>query len=317
MLSVRMFFSVGHNSHNQKHFIVDMKKEVFKEIAAFILFIAAACCVLYEFWPALCEVYQKCNSNDDYSHGLLLPFVAIILVWFKKEELQQSYQRAAKKPISFSWIGFVILLVGIFIDCFAQLTGQLLFIRWVAFFFFSVGLVFLSFGTKVGWLIVPPILLLFMARPIPESLVPLLFNPLQVIAAAIGAHALEYLNVPVYLRGNVIEVPGVTLLVEEACSGMRSVISMLTVACIISYYANLRFFGFLLISITAVVIAIVFNILRVTITGVLAHFIDPATATGFFHEFTGLVVFILGLLIMFSLTKSLLKHKWLIAREEK
>ncbi|MCC6933551.1 MAG: exosortase/archaeosortase family protein [Deltaproteobacteria bacterium] len=288
-----------------------------RKVAGFLIFIVALSFILFDFYPALFEVYNKCQTNDDYSHGVLLPFVSVILLWFKREELAAKLKAAAGEAVRFSSLGLVIFLAGILIDTFAQLTGELLFIRWIALYFLLTGLILLSFGNKVGWLFVPPILLIFMARPIPESLIPILFNPLQVLAASVGAWTLELLSVPVYLRGNVIEVPGLTLLVEEACSGMRSVISMLTVACIISYYTNLRFLGFILITAIAAGVAVIFNILRVTITGVLAHFVSPDTATGFFHEFTGMVVFVLGLLIMFSLTRLMMKWGWLAEGEEK
>lgn len=274
-----------------------------RQIFSFLAAILAGVFLVGSFYPVLSDVAIKCWTNDDYSHGVLLPFVSLALFWLKRDELIPRVKEAFAEDLKFSWLGFLLLAFGLGIDVFAEVSGQLLFVRWIAFFFVAVGFVCLIFGTKAGLIFAPLILLNFMARPIPESIVPILFNPLQVLAANIGGSTLEMLGVPVYMQGNIIEVPGLRLLVEEACSGMRSVVSLLTVACIVTYLVNLRFFGFVFISVIAVVVAIILNILRVTLTGILAHFVDQELATGFFHEFTGMVVFIVGLAILYAIAR--------------
>ena len=274
-----------------------------KQLFAASLAVVALVSLFYLFSSVLIDVAHKCWTNDDYSHGILLPFVSLGLFWMKRDVLIPKLREALIGNQGLSILGLALLTVGLSFDIFAEVSGQLLFVRWIAFFIVVIGFVALCFGTKVGLILAPLILLNFMARPIPESIVPILFNPLQVLAAHIGGRVLEMLNVPVYMQGNIIEVPGLRLLVEEACSGMRSVVSLLTVACIVTYLVNLRWLGFLLISIIAVLVAIVLNILRVTLTGVLAHFVDKDLATGFFHEFTGMVVFIVGLIILYAVAR--------------
>ncbi len=258
--------------------------------------------IAFMFSSTVWQVGQISLENDDYSHGILLPFLVFALMYKKREKLLRAWQHAQATPPSFSFLGLGMLLLGLVLFIFGSVSGNILFFNWCALFPSLLGVLFLVLGTKAAWIITPPILILFMARPIPESLVPLLFNPLQVFAAKVSAIVLEWFDVPVYLMGNIIDIPGMRLLVEEACSGMRSVMALLTVAVIVAYMLSLRFWGFCLLSIVSVVIAVFFNVLRVALTGVLAHFVDAKLATGFFHEFTGLVVFMAGLFILYSLT---------------
>jgi exosortase len=269
---------------------------------AIILAFLPVVLVLAIFAPTIKQVAQICMENDDYSHGILLPLISLALVYMKRDELLVAWKKAQLAPSRFSITGLLLLLSGLLLYIFAEVSGGILFFHWCALFPSLLGTLFLVLGTRPGWVCLPPILLVFMARPIPESLVPLLFNPLQVFAAQVSAAVLELLDVPVYLVGNIIEIPGMRLLVEEACSGMRSVMALLTVAMIVAYLVSVGFWGFLVLAIVSVLIAVFFNILRVALTGVLAHFVDAELATGFFHEFTGMIVFVVGLLILYSLT---------------
>lgn len=280
------------------------------------IFVALVCVLLpvvatlVLFFPVIRDVALVCYENDDYSHGLLLPFISVILGWMNRQALIErfgsgySYQFASIKTdakVGFSWLGLLLLLFGLFIFIFGEVAGRILFIQWCALFPVLIGVIFLTLGRHVGMYFVPLVLLLFMARPIPESLIPILFNPLQVYAAKVGGAVLEALDVPVYLTGNIIEIPGMRLLVEEACSGMRSVMALLTVALIVSYMFNAKVLGTVVLTIVSVIIAVALNVLRVALTGVLAHFVDPEMATGFFHEFTGMIVFIVGLFLLYGI----------------
>ncbi len=95
--------------------------------------------------------------------------------------------------------------------------------------------------------------------------------------------------------------PNMKLMVEEACSGMRSVMALLTLALIMIYFSSLNWLGKILLILSSLLLAIILNVFRVALTGVLAHFYDPEAATGFFHTFSGLIVFIVGLPVIFYL----------------
>jgi len=250
----------------------------------------------YLFWPTLRETAEICWTNEDYSHGLLLPFIS---AYFIHTNWSSIRQRLVGEAPRFSYIGAAALIAGM-LTFFLGDIANLLYIRWVAFFAAVSGTLMLLLGTHRALPLAGPVLLNFMAKPLPDSLVPKLFFPLQVFAAKASAKTLEILNVPVYLKGNIIEIPGMQLMVEEACSGLRSLMALLTVAFIVLYSIELPVIAKILLILSSVVIAVALNVVRVASTGVLAHFYDPSAATGFFHTFSGMVVFIVGLIILYG-----------------
>jgi len=252
------------------------------------------------FYGAIKDTALICWNDDDYSHGLILPFISGWLIWTKLPELSLSWLSNSRDEKRFSWGGFFLLLIGVCILIIGHVS-HLLFASWLAFFPTISGVLILLFGWKVASAFLPPLLLLFMAKPIPDSLVPILFFPLQVFAAKVSAEVLELLHVPVYLLGNIIEIPGMRLMVEEACSGMRSLMALLTVSFIVVLIVPMRLYAKCLIVMLSILVAIIANVFRVAMTGVLAHFYDKQAATGFFHEFSGMIVFIVGLAIVYGL----------------
>jgi exosortase len=259
----------------------------------------------YLFYPILRDIAMTCWTDDDYSHGLLLPIVAVYMIWDKRIALQERFTVATERirregRDGGKILATLLLLSGLFIYFLGEASG-LSYASWLSFFPVTVGVLYLSFGRTFGLAIAPAVLILFMAKPLPDSLVVRIFWPLQVLAARVSTWTLELLNVPVYLSGNIIEIPAMRLMVEEACSGMRSVMALLTLACIVIYFIDLKLISKIAIVLSALLVAIVMNVFRVALTGVLAHFYDPKTATGFFHTFSGLIVFVIGLPILYGI----------------
>jgi exosortase len=265
-----------------------------------VLVVVALIGVMYR--TTLAEIVRICWTDDDYSHGLLLPFISAYVLWTRKEEIKAASR--THQDISFSLGGLVILLAGLALYTVGSVTN-ILFATWLSVFPVAVGALFLSFGSRCAMPFVMPLLLLFMAKPIPDSLVPKLFFPLQVFAAKVSALMLGALDVPVFLRGNIIEIPHMSLMVEEACSGIRSLLALFSVAFIVILLVPLRNWAKIFILGISVITAVALNVLRVALTGVLAHFGDPALATGFFHTFSGLIVFVVGLAIVYSIASLL------------
>ena len=245
-----------------------------------------------------------CWNFDDYSHGLLLPFISAYLIYEERAKIKALIS----DKVPFSAVGFLALIVGLFF----YLAGSVLeslFIKWFSLFPTIFGLMSIFMGARFTNFVFPMIVLCFMAKPIPDSLVPRLFGPLQVLAAKVSAFVLELLNVPVFIMGNVIEIPGMKLLVEEACSGMRSLMALITVALILICFMNLTKLGQLGMILLSIIVAIALNVVRVAMTGVMAYFYDPDSAKGFFHTFSGMVVFVVGLVILYWLAKFLPERK--------
>lgn len=266
--------------------------------------------LFYIYFPTLAQIANICWTDENYSHGLLLPFFSCYLFLKKIRQLrrrQQTLQSREKvsiqdfRPLHLEQgkviFGTITLLVGAILFYIGTL-GHSLFLRWVSFFSTIAGSMFLIFELRLSTALLPIIFLNFMAKPLPDSLTPKLFGPFQNLTARVGASILDLLNVPVHLLGNVIEIPGMDLLVEEACSGMRSVITLLTVALITLLLVEMPFVAQGLLLFVAIIIAIAMNIFRVVATGLLAYFYSLQAATGFFHAFSGLFVFWLGLVLL-------------------
>jgi exosortase len=258
--------------------------------------------IAYLFFPTLREIAEICWNDDDYSHGTLLPAVAAYMIWDSKETISKritnAYQNNRQKEFSII-LPWLVLVFGLAVFFLGEAT-DISFTCWFAFFPVILSSIYLIYGKTTFYNFAPPILLLFMAKPLPDSLVVRLFWPLQVMAAKVSKDVLSALSVPVYLSGNIIEIPGMRLMVEEACSGMRSVMAMITLSLIVSYFMEMRIIYKIILVIFSLFVAIVLNVFRVATTGILAYFYDPASASGFFHTFSGLVVFVIGLPLLYG-----------------
>lgn len=256
------------------------------------LFVVGLVCAV--FWRTIVDTAQICMNNEDYSHGTLLPLISIYFIYQSRERILNLL---SQPPGRINLLGTLLLCTGAGL-LFVGSVSNILFFRWLGLFPALTGALFLSLGIERGWAIASPLLINFMAKPLPDSLVPKLFFPLQVLAAKVAAWTLDVLQVPVYLTGNIIEIPGMQLMVEEACSGLRSMMALATVAIIVILNSNLTATWKAVIFLFSIFTAIVLNIFRVTATGVLSYFYDPSAASGFFHTFSGLVVFIVGLIVL-------------------
>lgn len=256
--------------------------------------------IAWIYWPSIAKIAEICWNNDDYSHGILLPLISAYLIWEEREKLSKLAVPSGK----FSFWSTVSLVLGLFVLLLGIIT-QSLFIKWASLFPVLLGFIGLLWGFPFLAKIGPMIVLLFMAKPLPDSLVPRLFGPLQRLSAQVSAVVLDLLDVPVLTTGNVIEIPGMKLLVEEACSGLRSVMALLTVALILVCFINLTNLGRALLVFLSVAVAVILNVVRVASTGVLAWFYDPKAASGFFHSFSGMVVFAVGFVILLFIAKLL------------
>ena len=262
------------------------------------------------FSKTIRQIAEICLTQDDYSHGILLPFIAAYSLWLKRKRIRElvapiQLDRSFNQETSLSvYFSYALLILGVMIYFLGAASGML-HATWIAFFPISIAVVRLTLGKELSAIFLFPILIQLMAKPLPDSVVLRIFWPLQVLAARISTFVLEILGVPVYLVGNIIEIPQMRLLVEEACSGMRSVISLITVALIVGHLFGMKSIARVILLTASVGIAIGFNVLRVAMTGILAHFYDPAAASGFFHEFSGMIVFVIGLGLVYWISSLL------------
>lgn len=221
-------------------------------------------------------------------HGLLLAPVAIWLAWREGIRKDASPNHVA---------GIAVIAVAVLLRFGASLAAELFVMR-ASMVITIGGLTVFHFGTRqlVRWWL--PFTLACLSIPLPELVTQALALPLQFRASRLGAALLQMRNVPVQLSGNVIRLPGRELFVTEACSGLRSLTALLSVAVLMSTLVLRSVIGRILLVLLAIPIAIVVNGIRVFITGFLVYWVSPALGAGFMHDTEGWLLFIVSMSLL-------------------
>ncbi|MGH9554671.1 MAG: exosortase A [Terriglobales bacterium] len=232
-------------------------------------------------------------NDPNFSHGFLVPLFSLFLVWQNRKQLGEL----ALKP---SWFGLLVM-AGAMMVLVVGTLGAELFLSRASLILLIAGMVIFFLGWGHFRALLFPVGFLFLMIPIPAILFNQITIPLQFLASTMAGGLVSELGVPVLRQGNIIQLPGMTLEVAEACSGIRSLMSLTTVAVIYAYFLETKLLPRLLLSVSAVPIAVVANGLRVTGTALLAFYWDKEAAEGFFHNFSGWLIFVLSLLMLFGL----------------
>ena len=248
--------------------------------------------ILLCYAPAVRSLVGDWVHNDDMGHGFFVPAVAGYIIWRQRDELK-------KVPLRTNWWGLLVVLFGAAQSIIATL-GVERFLSASALVVTITGAVLLLGGTPLLKKVAFPIFLLCFMVPLPALVFNSVTFPLQILASQLADAALKALDVPVLREGNILELPNQKLSVVEACSGIRSLLSMTFLSLVYGYFFEKKLWIRVTLFVATVPIAILANGSRVTITGILTQ-IKPEFAEGFFHESTGWVIFMiaLGILILF------------------
>jgi exosortase A len=250
------------------------------------------------YLPMLRKLIYDWGHDDNYSHGFLIIPIAAYLVWERRDEL------LAARP-SPSALGLVVVAVSLMMLVAGQLGAELFLTR-LSLIGVLAGAVLFLYGwehLRVVWF---PLAFLLLMIPIPAIIFNQIAFPLQLLASRFGETVLRLFNIPVLREGNVMTLANTQLEVAEACSGIRSLISLLTLGIVYGYFTDKRFLVRLVIALSTIPVAIVANGLRVAGTGIAAYHYGEDAAQGFFHEFSGWVVFVVSLAMVFVIHKTVL-----------
>ena len=249
------------------------------------------------FYPAIAHLAKDWVNNDNYSHGFLVPPIAIFMIWHKRKTLTDL----ETKP---TFWGLVILTAGLSLFLAGNIGAELFTMR-LSIVVTIFGLTVFLFGVSIGREAAIPIFYLIFMIPLPIIVWNQIAFPLQLFSARISAEVISAIGIPVLRNGNILELYNTTLEVVDACSGLRSLASLLALAAAFAYIASLRKPNKWILFLSAVPIAISVNILRLTVTAILAQNIGPEASNGFLHEFSGLLIFGVAIMLLFA-THSLL-----------
>jgi exosortase len=241
------------------------------------------------YFPILVKLVNQWATDDDVSHGFFVPVVAAYIAWTRREALL----RIDWKP---AWWG-IALLAWAAGQAYLGMLGAELFLQRTAFLMSLLGLLLVLGGTALVRELLFPLLLLPFMIPMPAVIYNHITFPLQLFASAVAEKSLEVLNVPVVRDGNILELASQKLSVAEACSGIRSLLSLSFLSLVYAYFFDRKVWMRWVLLIATIPIAIVANSARVTLTGLFSE-IDPSLAQGFFHEAEGWVIFVVALVMM-------------------
>lgn len=249
------------------------------------------------YWRILGKLVFDWYTIGDDSHGFLVPFFSLFLLWDKRRKLSAL-------SVEPSWAGLPLVLVG----CFTLLLGVYgaeLFLSRVSLVIILAGLVWTLCGRAIFRELLFPLAVLLLAVPFPAIIFSQITFPLQLLASQLASSLLPLFGVPVLREGNVIQLPAMKLEVAEACSGIRSLMSLFTLSVFYGYFLERTTARRWLMALASIPIAVGANALRIVGTGLCVQYWDPSKGEGFFHEFSGWVMFLISLGFLYFLHRAL------------
>jgi exosortase len=230
-------------------------------------------------------------TDPDYGHGFFIPLFSGYVLW-------REHERWTKGPIKPTNSGLLAMVGAVALLLLGSLGAELFLTR-LSLVVLLTGMVLFLAGWGVLRAVSFPLGYLIFMIPIPVIIYNQITFPLQLLASRLAAFCLELVQVPVLRDGNVLVLPNFSLEVVEACSGIRSLMTLISLAVAYGYLLERRAWVRYLLASLMVPIAIVSNAIRIMGAGILAHRFGPAAAEGFLHMFSGWVIFVVALALMF------------------
>lgn len=273
--------------------------------------------ILFTYAAVLVKLSSHWWTDENYSHGLLIPFIIGYILWLERDKL------AAAPARPWALLGGLTVALALF-ALWIGVAGAELYSQRMSLVLLIAGVVIYFWGLRFLRFVWVPLALLVLAIPIPAIIFNKIAFPLQLFASRCAVWSMSMLGIPVLRQGNIIELKPLNsfdtrkLEVVEACSGIRSLMTLVTLAVVFAYFTHPRSddgpgkggrFGFLksygfwrssILVISAVPIAILTNASRVSGTGILSHYYGTQVADGFFHSFSGWAIYVVAFLLLFG-----------------
>lgn len=243
--------------------------------------------LLWCYWQIAAKLVHDWYDIPDASHGFLIPFFILFVLWERRAMLRRIQSAPSWAGLPLVMLGLFVLIVGVF--------GADLFLSRISFVILAAGLVWTALGSRMlraTWFL---FFLALLAIPLPALILNQITFPLQLLASRLSSALLPLAGVPVLRNGNVIQLPSMELEVAEACSGIRSLVSLFTVAVIFAFFFEQTRARRVTLALASIPIAVAANALRIFGTGLCVQYWDPDKAVGFFHEFSGWLMFLVSL----------------------
>lgn len=253
--------------------------------------------LLWLYFPTLTHLVGQWWNDPNFSHGFFVPLFAGYVIW-------QERSRLAGVKFQPSWFGALLLGFGLCVLILGQMGAEIFLSRF-SLLLVLAGLIVLFLGWSFFRAVLFPWAFLLLMIPIPAIVFNQITFPLQLLASKVASTMLPWFGVPVLREGNVMILPAMSLEVADACSGIRSLMSLATIAVIYGYLMERKTSVRVLLALASLPIAVAANSLRVVGTGLLVQYWDPDKAQGFFHEFQGWLMFVASLLMLYLLHRAI------------
>ena len=276
-------------------------------VPLYSLFALAMIAAIVPFARVLGDLYNIWNLKPEYSHGIIIPVLSAVLIWRQREELRRL-------PFTGSWLGLGLIALGLALRVVGEFTTMQT-IEHYAFLLVIYGLVLALTGPVIFRRLWMPLLILVFAIPLPSFFNNELSLQLQLISSALGVWVIRAAGISVLLEGNVIDLGSYQLEVAEACSGLRYLLPLMTLAFIVAYVFRGPMWKRITIFLSSIPITVLMNSLRIGFIGLTVERWGSGMAEGALHEFEGWIVFMFstGALILTAMGLARVGHsrtKW-------
>lgn len=244
------------------------------------------------FAPALQQMYEIWKLQPEYSYGILIPLLSLFLLWRDREQVRGL-------PLTGSWYGLFFIIPGLALRVVGQLATMPTLVHY-ALLMVIYGLVLSLTGPVLFRRLLMPLLVLIFMVPLPPFFSEQLSLQLQLLSSQIGVWFIRAVGISVYLQGNVIDLGNYQLQVAEACSGLRYLFPLMTMAFLIGYVYRGPLWKRAVVFFASIPITVLMNSLRIGLIGVTVDYWGPRMAEGFLHEFEGWAVFMVSSLVLFG-----------------
>lgn len=253
--------------------------------------------LLLLYLPFLQTLVADWGSNDDYSHGYFIPVLTAYFIYTRLDQLRHS-------PVVPNNFGLLVIVAGLGQLILAKI-GSEFFLQRTSLIVVLVGVVLFFYGRHYLRVLFVPIAYLLFMVPLPAILWNTISFPMQLFASFLTEKVVYFLGIPIFREGNVLHLAETTLEVVAACSGLRSLVTMFALSAALAFVSNLSNPKKMLLFASAMPIAVIANITRLSFTAILASQYGSQMAQGFLHEFSGIAVFFLGLGLLLLVNKFL------------
>ncbi|MBN2010276.1 exosortase/archaeosortase family protein [candidate division KSB1 bacterium] len=242
--------------------------------------------IVVMYYPIIIDLVDQWLNDSNYSHGLLIPLIAGYFIWQKRDQLK-------KINVHKSNIGLIVLLGGLVINIAGTAAAEFFTVR-LSLIIVIIGILIYFYGLELFKTIWFPLLFLFFMVPLPYVIYYAITFPMQLLSTKLSAAVLQFTGFSILRQGNIIHLPNYSLEVVEACSGLRSLMTLTALGAALAYLTQKNIFTGVGLFLLSIPIAIIANVIRIIITAIGAYLISPKFADGFLHEASGLVVFMVG-----------------------